>query len=79
MTSPDRAAEDQYVITVRGVAGPTVRAAFSDLQMATVGDDTVLREILPDQAALHGVLQRLQNLGIEVIAVRREHDHQPRP
>ena len=79
MTSPDRAAADQYVIVVRGVAGPTVRAAFADLQMATVGDDTVLREILPEQAALHGVLQRLQNLGIEVTEVRRERDHELRP
>jgi hypothetical protein len=79
MTSPDRATEDQYVIVVRGVAGPTVRAAFADLQVTTVGDDTVLREIRPEQAALHGVLQRLQNLAIEVLEVRREYEPEPRP
>jgi hypothetical protein len=79
MTLPSGAAKDQYVITVRGVAGPTVRAAFADLQVTTVGEQTVLGEVFPDQAALHGILQRLQDLGIEVLEVRREYEHQPRP
>ncbi len=79
MTAPGRTTKEQYVITVRGVAGPTVRAAFADLQLTTLGDQTVLREVFPDQAALHGVLQRLQNLGIEVLEVRREYEHEPRP
>jgi hypothetical protein len=74
MTSPGRATKDQYVITVRGVAGPTVRAAFADLQVTTVGERTVLGDVFPDQAALHGVLQRLQDFGIEVLEVRREYE-----
>ena len=32
-----------YVITVRGVAGPAVRAAFDDVEVSAVGDTTVLR------------------------------------
>jgi hypothetical protein len=31
------------VITVRGVAGPAVRAAFGDVEVSAVGDTTVLR------------------------------------
>jgi hypothetical protein len=74
MTQSSRVKKDHYVITVRGVAGPTVRSAFADLQLTTVGEQTVMRGVLPEQAALHGVLQRLQNLCIEIVEVRREYE-----
>ncbi len=46
-----------FVIIVRGVAGPWVRAAFDDVQLTVVGDSTALRSAGTDQAALHGLLQ----------------------
>jgi hypothetical protein len=58
-----------YVITVRGIAGPWVRAAFYDVQVSGAGDTTVLRRAGTDQAALHGLLNRIQDLGLEVIDV----------
>ncbi len=61
-----------YVITVRGVAGPRVRAFFDDTEVSVMGDMTVLRRAGTDQAALHGLLRRIQDLGLEVIDVRRE-------
>lgn len=61
-----------YVITVRGVAGPWVRAAFDDAEVSLVGDTTLLRRAETDQAALHGLLQRIQDLGLEVIDVHLE-------
>ena len=64
--------DDQYVITVRGVAGPAVRAAFTDLQVTAHDQTTLLGGVLLDQAALPAVLQRIQNLGLEVVDVRRE-------
>ena len=67
--------DDQYVITVRGVAGPAVRAAFADLQVTALDQTTILGGVLLDQAALPAVLQRIQNLGLDVIDVRR----QPQP
>jgi hypothetical protein len=33
--------------------------------------ETVLRGVLPDQSALFGMLARLQDLGLELIEVRR--------
>ena len=72
MQIPRGPADDQYLITVRGVAGPAVRAVFADLQVTTTGTTTVLAGVRPDQAALHGVLQRIQTLGLEVVNVRRE-------
>jgi hypothetical protein len=63
---------DSFVITVRGQAGDVVRAAFEQFEIELDGENTVLRGALADQAALHGVLQRMQDYGIEIIEVRRE-------
>jgi len=61
-----------YVITVRGVAGPWVRAFFDDTEVSVMGDTTVLRRAGTDQAALHGLLRRIQDLGLEVIDLHLE-------
>ena len=61
-----------YVITVRGVAGPWVRAAFDDVAMSSAGDTTVLRRAGADQAALYGLLRRIQDLGLDVVEVHLE-------
>jgi len=61
-----------YVITVRGVAGPWVRGVFDDTEVTVAGDTTVLRRAGADQAALHGLLRRIQDLGLEILDVRRE-------
>jgi len=37
-----------------------------------VGDTTVLRRAGTDQAALHGLLQRIQDLGLDVLDVHLE-------
>jgi hypothetical protein len=61
-----------YVITVRGVAGPWVRAALDDVVLSTAGDTTVLRRAGTDQAALHGLLRRIWDLGLDVLDVHLE-------
>lgn len=61
-----------YQIRVRGVLGRTMRGAFPALRARTDGDDTVLTGALPDQAALYGVLSRIEALGLELLEVRRE-------
>jgi hypothetical protein len=61
-----------YVITVRGVAGSAVRAAFGDVEVSAVGDTTVLRRAGADQAALHGLFRRIQDLGLDVLEVHLE-------
>ena len=64
--------EGTYVIIVRGVAGRSVRAAFDDVAVSAVGDTTVLRRAGTDQAALHGLLRRIQDLGLDVLDVHLE-------
>ena len=61
-----------YVITVSGVAGAWVRAAFDDVAMSSAGDTTVLRRAGTDQAALYGLLRRIQDLGLELLDVHLE-------
>jgi hypothetical protein len=72
VTKPGNVADGAYVITVRGVAGPWVRGVFDDTEVSVVGDTTLLRRAGADQAALYGLLRRVQDLGLELLDVRRE-------
>jgi len=57
-------------ILVRGELGPDWSAWFGDLSIRTSRDGlTVIEGVLADQAALHGVLSRLRNLGLELLTV----------
>jgi hypothetical protein len=72
VTKPGEVTDGTYVITLRGIAGPWVRGVFDDTEVSVVGDTTVLRRAGADQAALHGLLRRIQDLGLELLDVRRE-------
>jgi hypothetical protein len=67
-----QATEGTFVITVRGLAGPAVRAVFDDAEISAVGDTTVMRRAGTDQAALHGLLHRIENLGLAIIDIHLE-------
>ncbi len=49
-----------------------MRAFFDDTEVSVVGDTTVLRRTGADQAVLHGLLRRIEDLGLELIDVHRE-------
>ena len=49
-----------------------MQAALDDVVLSAMGDTTVLRRAGTDQAALHGLLQRVRDLGLELLDVRRE-------
>jgi hypothetical protein len=59
-----------YEITVRGRLSATLAAAFDGLDAIDSTAGTVFRGDL-DQAALHGVLDRIESLGLELLDVRR--------
>ena len=61
----------RYQIRVRGRLGQTMRRAFPALHAETQGEDTLLAGALADQAALFGVLTRIEALGLELVEVRR--------
>jgi hypothetical protein len=59
-----------FEITFTGQAGPVVRAEFDDCEVNVGPDRTTLRAEQLDQGALHGLLQRITGLGLELIEVR---------
>ena len=79
MTPAHRDPQPQrYTICVRGRLGETLRSAFPALQARTRGDDTMLTGVLADQAALYGVLAEIEELGLELIEVRRLAPRRPK-
>ena len=61
----------QYEITVRGRLSAALADGFDGLTASPAGPDTVLRGELVDQAALYGVLDRVESLGLELLDVSR--------
>ena len=59
-----------YAITFRGEAGRSLLAAFEDLDISIDAGFTTLRGHFPDQAALHGVIERTRALGLELVNVQ---------
>ncbi|HEX5970190.1 MAG TPA: hypothetical protein VFY88_17060 [Intrasporangium sp.] len=53
-----------------GLIGPAAREAFGDLTIRVESTATVLAGSL-DQAALHGLIERIQALGLELIDIKR--------
>jgi hypothetical protein len=64
-----------YEIRVVGALGTAAREAFADLALDVEPTTTVILGDL-DQAALHGLLERIRSLGLELVDVRRT---RPRP
>ena len=60
-----------YEITVRGRVGPSIAAAFEGWSVSVSPTQTLIGGRMPDQAALHGVLELIESLGLELIDVRR--------
>ena len=63
--------KSSYEITVRGRLTDTMLTAFDGLDASPAAADTVLRGEIVDQAALFGVLERIESLGLELLDVRR--------
>ena len=64
-------ASEHYEIRVEGVLGERWTAWFEGLQISDEDTGTVISGPLADQAALHGVLVKIGDLGMHLISVRR--------
>ena len=60
-----------FEIHLRGSLPAGALEEFEHLAAKEVPAETVLSGVLPDQAALFGVLTRVQALGLELVEVRR--------
>jgi hypothetical protein len=63
--------EARYEIRIRGRVGKAVLDTFDRLESDVEPVETILHGPVRDQAELHGLLRRLQKLGLELIEVRR--------
>ena len=62
----------RYQIQVRGTLDPHWSGWFDGMAIASdANGDTMLIGALPDQAALYGVLHRIRDLGLVLLAVGR--------
>jgi hypothetical protein len=68
-----------YEITVRGRLSNMLIAAFGGLTATFSATETVLRGEIADQAALYGVLDHIETLGLELLDVRRVTAHPNSP
>ena len=61
----------RYEVRVEGILAEEWSDWFAGLEVRSVGDETILSGTLPDQPALHGLLDKVRDLGLSVVAVRR--------
>lgn len=62
--------QQQYEIRVKGHLGPRWTAWFDGLSLTTEDDGTtVIQGPVVDQAALHGLLQKLRDVGIPLVSL----------
>ena len=68
-----------YEITVEGILDLHWSAWFDGLQLASDGGRTILTGPVADQGALHGLLAKIRDLGLPMLAVRRTEPPLPVP
>jgi hypothetical protein len=61
----------RYEIRIVGTIGESMLASFEGFDAELEPVETVLRGPVADQSALHGVLARIERLGLELVEVRR--------
>jgi hypothetical protein len=65
---------DGYEFVVGKRLGSRSARGFEGFELIEIPDDgMLLRGVVEDQAALHGVLAQIRDLGIPLLAVRRVH------
>jgi hypothetical protein len=67
----------RYRVRVQGILDQSWSAWFDGLEIAAQGNgETILAGLIEDQAALHGLLVKLHNLGLPLISVQRESEEE---
>jgi hypothetical protein len=64
-------AEASYQIRIRGRVTAVLLDSFEGMESTIEPVETVLHGPVRDQAELHGLIDRIQALGLELIEVRR--------
>lgn len=67
-----------YQIHIKGNLDPKWSDWFGGFTLTCQEDETVLIGRVPDQAALHGILTKINDLGLALISVNQLSDLEPR-
>lgn len=73
-------AKEFYRIKIKGRLDPSWSAWFEDMALTFEKGETIISGAVEDQAALHGLLAKVRDLGLTLIDVRRveaEADNKP--
>jgi hypothetical protein len=66
--------EATYEIRIKGRVSQALLDSFAGMESDLEPVETVLHGPIRDQAELHGVIDRIQALGLELLEVRRVND-----
>jgi hypothetical protein len=67
-----------YAIRVRGVLDPAWSSWFEGMHVhSDRPGESVIAGPVADQAALHGLLEKIRDLGLPIISVHEQHQEEP--
>jgi hypothetical protein len=67
-----------YQIVVRGELSQRYSTAFEGMALEAGDGQTAITGLVVDQAQLHGLLDRVRDLGLELVSVNATLTHSPR-
>ena len=78
MSTVDHHDLERYEIRLKGHLAPRWTAWFDELSLTNENDGTtIIHGFVADQAALHGLLQRVRDIGLPLVSVTRVEPDQP--
>jgi hypothetical protein len=66
----------RYRLVVDGELSARYSMAFEGMKVESYGGVTVIHGTIADQAHLHGILNRIESLGIKLVSVGQEDDEE---
>ncbi len=66
----------EYQIRLNGTLDSSWSDWFDGFSITAQGDETILIGVVCDQSALHGILAKINDLGLSLISVNKLPDHE---
>lgn len=60
-----------YLIRLKGALDSSWSDWFDGFTITIQGNETILAGVVPDQSALHGILAKINDLGLPIMSVER--------